>query len=127
MFQNAAKTSNKGVEVALNYNIVRSKDLDLNFGITYNYNVNKVEEVPADAAHDAGEVRQLVLGGFLEDADGHLVDGADGIPGSELVLDAGRHDDDAHLREFGELEFGQVTHGRPVSGELGGNGSGQNW
>ena len=48
-FQNAAKTSNKGIEVAFNYNILRKKDLDLSFGVTYNYNVNKVEEVPADA------------------------------------------------------------------------------
>ena len=48
-FQNAAKTSNKGIEVAFNYNILRKKDIDLSFGITYNYNVNKVEEVPADA------------------------------------------------------------------------------
>ena len=44
-FQNAAKTSNKGIEVALNYNILRNKDLNLNFGVTYNYNVNKIEEV----------------------------------------------------------------------------------
>jgi TonB-linked SusC/RagA family outer membrane protein len=51
-FQNAAKTSNKGIEFALNYNIIRSKDLDLSFGVTYNYNVNKVEEVPADANMD---------------------------------------------------------------------------
>ena len=51
-FQNAAKTSNKGIEVALNYNIIRKKDLDLSFGITYNYNVNKVEEVPAEANMD---------------------------------------------------------------------------
>ncbi len=47
-FQNAAKTSNKGIEFAFNYNIIRSKDLNLSFGINYNYNVNKIEEV-ADA------------------------------------------------------------------------------
>ena len=51
-FQNAAKTSNKGIEVSFNYNIIRTKDLDLSFGLTYNYNVNKVEEVPADANMD---------------------------------------------------------------------------
>ena len=48
-FQNAAKTSNKGIEFAFNYNIIRKADFDLNFGVTYNYNVNKVESVPADA------------------------------------------------------------------------------
>ena len=51
-FQNAAKTSNKGIEVALNYNILRKKDLDLSFGITYNYNVNKIESVPSEASLD---------------------------------------------------------------------------
>jgi TonB-linked SusC/RagA family outer membrane protein len=51
-FRNAAKTSNKGIEVSFNYNIIRKKDFDLNFGLTYNYNVNKVEEVPADANMD---------------------------------------------------------------------------
>ena len=51
-FRNAAKTSNKGIEFAFNYNIIRNKDVDLTFGVTYNYNVNKVEEVPADANMD---------------------------------------------------------------------------
>ena len=43
-FQNVAKTSNKGIEVSFNYNIIQKKDFDLSFGLTYNYNVNKVEE-----------------------------------------------------------------------------------
>lgn len=44
-FQNVAETSNKGVEFVFNYNILRKKDFELNFGVTYNYNVNKVEKV----------------------------------------------------------------------------------
>ena len=44
-FQNVAKTSNKGIEFAFNYNIIDKKDFNLNFGLTYNYNVNKVEKV----------------------------------------------------------------------------------
>ena len=44
-YQNVAKTSNKGIEFAFNYNIIDKKDLSLSFGITYNYNVNKVEKV----------------------------------------------------------------------------------
>ena len=55
-FMNAAKTSNKGIEFAFNYNIIDKADFNLSFGITYNYNVNKVEEVPADANMD-GEMR----------------------------------------------------------------------
>ena len=49
-------SSNKGIEFAFNYNIIDKADLNLSFGITYNYNVNKVEEVPADANMD-GEMR----------------------------------------------------------------------
>lgn len=51
-FRNAAKTSNKGIEFAFNYNILHKKDVELNFGITYNFNINKVEKVPADANMD---------------------------------------------------------------------------
>ncbi len=48
-FRNAAETSNKGVEVAFNYNIIDKKDFNLRFGLNYNYNFNRVEKVPADA------------------------------------------------------------------------------
>ncbi len=51
-FMNAAKTSNKGIEFALNYNIIEKKDFGLKFGLVYNYNINKVEKVPADANMD---------------------------------------------------------------------------
>jgi hypothetical protein len=44
-FQNVGKTSNKGVELALFYEIYRSKDLNVSFNATYNYNKNNVEEV----------------------------------------------------------------------------------
>ena len=44
-YQNVAKTSNKGIELAFNYNIIDKKDFNLRFGLTYNYNVNKVEKV----------------------------------------------------------------------------------
>ena len=44
-YQNVGKTSNKGLELALFYEIYRSKDLNISFNATYNYNKNKVEEV----------------------------------------------------------------------------------
>ena len=43
--QNVAKTSNKGVELALNVNAIRTKDFNLSVGIRYNYNLNNVEEI----------------------------------------------------------------------------------
>lgn len=43
--QNVAKTSNKGFELSVNYNIIRTKDFNLNFGLRHNINVNKVEKI----------------------------------------------------------------------------------
>ena len=43
--QNIAETSNRGIEVSLNYEIVRQKDWHLGFGMTYNFNKNKVDKL----------------------------------------------------------------------------------
>jgi len=43
--QNIAETSNKGIELSLNYEIIRKKDFNLSFGMTYNFNNNKVEKL----------------------------------------------------------------------------------
>ena len=43
--QNIAQTSNKGLEISLNYEIVRQKDWSLSFGMTYNFNNNKVDKL----------------------------------------------------------------------------------
>lgn len=45
-FVNLGKTSNKGIELALNAAIVRTKNFNLNMNLTYNMNFNKVEELP---------------------------------------------------------------------------------
>ncbi|MBQ4022461.1 MAG: TonB-dependent receptor [Prevotella sp.] len=44
-YQNVGETSNKGVELSIFYEIVRSKDSNLSFNATYNYNKNNVEKV----------------------------------------------------------------------------------
>lgn len=44
-FQNVGKTSNKGVELALNYEVVRTKDFNLSMGLTYNFNKNNIDEL----------------------------------------------------------------------------------
>jgi len=44
-YGNVGKTSNKGVEVSLAYDIVRSKDFNLGININYNFNHNMVEDV----------------------------------------------------------------------------------
>lgn len=44
-FRNIGKTSNKGVEVGLNYDIVRNQDFTFSVSGTYNYNINTVEEL----------------------------------------------------------------------------------
>ncbi|MBO7141017.1 MAG: TonB-dependent receptor [Prevotella sp.] len=43
--QNIAETSNKGIELSLFYEIIRKKDFNLGFGMTYNFNKNKVEKL----------------------------------------------------------------------------------
>lgn len=47
-YQNVGKTSNKGVEIALGVDLVRSKDFNLSLNATYNFNKNNVEEVRDD-------------------------------------------------------------------------------
>ena len=44
-YQNVGQTSNKGIELSLNYEILRAKDYNLSFGATVNYNKNNVDEL----------------------------------------------------------------------------------
>ena len=44
-YQNVGQTSNKGIELALNASLVRSKDFNLNMNLTYNLNYNKVDKL----------------------------------------------------------------------------------
>ena len=44
-YQNVGKTSNKGIELSLNYEILRHKDYNLSFGATINHNKNNVDEL----------------------------------------------------------------------------------
>ncbi len=51
-FQNIAQTSNKGFELAVNVDLVRKKDFNLNFSASYNYNKNNIDELSDDALAD---------------------------------------------------------------------------
>lgn len=44
-FQNVGETRNKGLEVALFYDIIQKKDFNLSVNATYNFNLNKVTKV----------------------------------------------------------------------------------
>ncbi len=44
-YDNVGETSNKGVELALGFDIVRSKDFNLSLNLNYNFNKNNVEDV----------------------------------------------------------------------------------
>ena len=44
-YQNFGQTSNRGFELSANIDIIRTKDLRFNFGVIYNYNKNKVDEL----------------------------------------------------------------------------------
>lgn len=51
--QNVGQTSNKGVEVALGFDIVRKKDFTIGANLTYNYNKNNVDELMEGVSVDA--------------------------------------------------------------------------
>ena len=51
-FQNVGQTSNKGIELSLNVDVVRTKDFNLNVTATYNYNHNNIDELNDDALAD---------------------------------------------------------------------------
>lgn len=51
-FQNVAQTSNKGIELALGVDFVRTKDFNLGLNMTYNYNLNNVDKLNDKALAD---------------------------------------------------------------------------
>jgi TonB-dependent starch-binding outer membrane protein SusC len=51
-FQNVGQTSNKGVELSLNVDLVRTKDFKLNVTAIYNFNFNNVDKLNDDALAD---------------------------------------------------------------------------
>ena len=44
-YQNFGQTSNKGIELALNADIIRTNDFRLNLGVIYNYNKNNLDKL----------------------------------------------------------------------------------
>jgi TonB-linked SusC/RagA family outer membrane protein len=53
-YQNVGKTSNKGIELSLFYEIIRSKDFNLSVNATYNYNKNKIDDLASDLVEHGG-------------------------------------------------------------------------
>ncbi|MBP1640134.1 MAG: TonB-dependent receptor plug [Bacteroidetes bacterium] len=51
-YQNVGQTSNKGVELAVNLELVRSKDFNFTFSATYNFNHNNVDKLNDNALAD---------------------------------------------------------------------------
>lgn len=51
-FQNVGQTSNKGVELALGVDLVRSKDFNLTLNATYNFNKNNIDNLSDSALAD---------------------------------------------------------------------------
>lgn len=51
-FQNVGQTSNKGIELALNVDIIRSKDFNLSLSATYNFNRNNIDKLLDNALAD---------------------------------------------------------------------------
>lgn len=51
-FQNVGKTSNKGIELALGVDLIRTKDFNLGVNVTYNFNHNNIDELSDKALAD---------------------------------------------------------------------------
>lgn len=45
-FQNFGQTSNRGVEISFNADLVKTTDFSFNLGVIYNYNRNKLDKLP---------------------------------------------------------------------------------
>ncbi|MFB6342057.1 SusC/RagA family TonB-linked outer membrane protein [Saccharicrinis sp. FJH62] len=53
-WENLGNTSNKGVEISFNTDIVRNKDLTISVNATYNYNKNNIEKLKEGVVTDYG-------------------------------------------------------------------------
>lgn len=51
-FQNVGRTSNKGIELALGADLIRSKAFNLSVNLTYNFNKNNIDELNENALAD---------------------------------------------------------------------------
>ena len=51
-FQNVGQTSNKGIELSLGANLIRSKAFNLAVNLTYNFNKNNIDELNENALAD---------------------------------------------------------------------------
>lgn len=67
-YQNFGKTSNKGIELAVNYAIVDNDDLKVNFNFNIGYNKSKIDELKSDnpfqSSNFAGSAITLGSGDF---------------------------------------------------------------
>ena len=111
-YQNVAKTSNKGVEVALGADLVRSKDFNLSINATYSYNISNIDEISQDALadtstgwgstmrlpkydyvirkdHPIGLIQGFVADGFYKVSDFDVVNGQwvlkEGVPDVDII------------------------------------------
>ena len=51
-YQNVGQTSNKGLELSVFYEVIRSKDFNLSVNATYNYNKNNIDELAENVIAD---------------------------------------------------------------------------
>ncbi len=111
-YQNVAKTSNKGVEVALGADLVRKKDFNLSLNVTYSYNKSNIDEISEDAFadtstgwgstmrlpkydyvirkdHPIGLIQGFVSDGFYKVSDFDVVNGQwvlkEGVPDVDII------------------------------------------
>ncbi len=91
---NAGEVSNSGIEVLLNAGVLNRKDLSLNLILNFSNNNNRIDELYGDLesvllgndravnieARPGNAYGDIVGIGYLRDASGNIVVGADGLP-----------------------------------------------
>lgn len=91
LFLNAGNVENKGIEVAVNYDVLKGDNFSWNTGINYTVNRNKILELHPNLGerYDVGNFNVLRVGGtfgdiwartFMRDDKGVLMVGANGRP-----------------------------------------------
>ena len=97
-YTNAGKMTNKGLELDLNYNIIKQKDFNLNVFANWSSNINRVTDLAgtqnitftggalATVAHVGSALSSFYGGQYVRKADGSLDLTANGFPKLSTVL-----------------------------------------
>ena len=135
-WENAATMVNKGIEVEMNYNIIKKPDLKWNFGLTYTQNDNEVTKLTgaeyiglngftstSSGVAEGQPFGVLRSGDFKRDSNGNLILDANGFPQKGDIIFAGDPNPDFLAGFHTDVNFKGFKLNVVVDGSFGG----QSW